>query len=82
MALTLHVNVERLIEWRKRLKAADKTAGYTDMMVMVAARALRDHPIINSRLEGANIRLLDDINIGVAVDADKGTDRARHPQRQ
>lgn len=72
VALTLHTNVEKLIEWRNRLKKEDKTVSYNDMIVMIAARALAEHPIINSRLEEKKIALLNDINIGVAVDTVRG----------
>lgn len=39
----------------------------TDILVKVVARALKEHPIINSRIEGDQIRLLGEINVGVAI---------------
>lgn len=72
VALTLHADVERLIEWRSKLKKAGKAVGYNDIIVLIAARALKEQPIINSRLSSDEIELLGSINIGVAVDTDKG----------
>ena len=72
VALTLHANVENLITWRNKLKKAGKVVSYNDMMVMIAAKALKEQPIINSRLNGTTIELLQHIHIGVAVDTEKG----------
>lgn len=72
VALTLHANVERLIEWRNKLKKAGKTVSYTDILVMITAKALKEQPIINSRLAGSEIQLLQDIHVGVAVDTERG----------
>lgn len=45
---------------------------YTDIMVMAVAKTLKDHPIINSSLIGDEIKLWQDINIGVAVALEAG----------
>ena len=45
---------------------------YTHAIVKAAALALAEHPRLNSTLEGATIRLLDEINVGVAVALDEG----------
>lgn len=44
----------------------------TDLLVKVVATVLRQHPLMNSRIEGADICLLDEINIGVAIALDEG----------
>jgi pyruvate dehydrogenase E2 component (dihydrolipoamide acetyltransferase) len=44
----------------------------TDILVKVVASGLRDHPIMNSRIEGDQILLLEDINIGVAIALEDG----------
>ncbi|PIV24144.1 MAG: hypothetical protein COZ69_00650 [Deltaproteobacteria bacterium CG_4_8_14_3_um_filter_45_9] len=44
----------------------------TDLLVRMVASALKDHPIINSRIEGDQIHLLDEINIGVAIAIENG----------
>jgi len=45
---------------------------YTDILVAIVARALREYPYMNVRLEGEEIRVLPYINIGVAVDTERG----------
>lgn len=61
---------------RKRLLAREESLGfhvtYTDIVVMAAARALRDVPILNSSVVGEEIKVWDDVNIGVAVALDHG----------
>nr|MBC7245958.1 2-oxo acid dehydrogenase subunit E2 [Chloroflexota bacterium] len=57
------------------MSAAEKArygASYTALLVHVVARVLRKHPLLNSTLQGDQIVLLDDINIGVAVATDEG----------
>jgi pyruvate dehydrogenase E2 component (dihydrolipoamide acetyltransferase) len=75
VTLITESDATRLVEWRTRIKeqqAMDPVPSYTDMVVMLAARALREHPYMNARLEGQAIRLLGPINIGLAVDAERG----------
>ncbi len=45
---------------------------YTHLIVKAAAQALRIHPIINSVLVDGEIRILEDINIAVAVSMEDG----------
>ncbi len=62
------VNASRLVGWReawKRRFAEDVT--YTDLLVMLVAAALRQHHRVNSTWDHGTIRILPDINIGVAV---------------
>ena len=72
VALTLHAEVGKLTAWREGLKENDLQVGYTEMMVMIVARALREHPIMNSKLVGDEIHLVGEVNVGVAVDTDRG----------
>lgn len=66
------VDATELIKFRKALVDDEKRLGvritYTDIMVMVVARTLKMHPIVNSSLVGEEIKVWDTINIGVAVD--------------
>lgn len=45
---------------------------YTAILVAIVAKALKEHFIINSTLEGDNIRVFEDINIGIAVTTERG----------
>lgn len=45
---------------------------FTDMVVKAAARAILDHPIINASLQGNEIRISGEVNVGVAVALEVG----------
>ena len=77
VTLTTQVDATRLVEVRTRLKDATAEAlgfaiGYNDLLIAACGRALREHPHLNSRLEGDQIRLLEDVHVGLAVDTDRG----------
>jgi pyruvate dehydrogenase E2 component (dihydrolipoamide acetyltransferase) len=77
VTLTTEVDATRLVEARTQLKEAlgdtlGFAIGYNDLLIAICARALREHPNVNCRLEGDQIRLLDEVHIGLAVDTDRG----------
>jgi pyruvate dehydrogenase E2 component (dihydrolipoamide acetyltransferase) len=43
-----------------------------DIFIKTVADTIRDHPLLNARLQGDNIEVLSNINIGLAVALDKG----------
>ena len=45
---------------------------FTDLIVKAAARAILDHQIVNSSLQGNEIRIAGEVNIGVAVSIEGG----------
>jgi pyruvate dehydrogenase E2 component (dihydrolipoamide acetyltransferase) len=71
-ALLLRADVTELQQWRERLKNEGNQVGFNDLFVFITARALREFPEMNSRMEGEEIHLLEDINIGVAIDTERG----------
>lgn len=69
--------VDALVELREELlRSLEEKIGlritYTDILVKIVAMLLREHPYLNAVLEEGRIRLLEDINIGVAVALDHG----------
>lgn len=82
VTLTTEADATALVSLREQLKAslADTlgfNVGYNDLLILLVARALREYPYINARLErnadGSEvIRHLQDINIGLAVDTERG----------
>ena len=60
--LALHEQLREEVERRVRQRLT-----LTDILVKVIASALKEHPIINSRIEGDQIHLIEEINIGVAI---------------
>jgi len=45
---------------------------YTSIIVKAAASALREHKIVNSTIEDQEIKILKNVNVGVAVDIQEG----------
>jgi len=65
------VDATELIKLRETLVAQQEAIGvritYADIFVMIVAKALKQNPIFNASVVGDEIRMWDDINIGVAV---------------
>jgi pyruvate dehydrogenase E2 component (dihydrolipoyllysine-residue acetyltransferase) len=61
---------------RRRMAAWEREFGVrislTDMLTFAVARALREFPDLNARLEGQEIKVLEDIHLGVAVATPEG----------
>ena len=66
-SLTLLEKMREEVEKRGKVRLT-----LTDILVKVVASGLKDHPIIYSRIEGDQILLLEDINIGVAIALEDG----------
>ena len=57
---------------RQRLAARDVGVSYNDLLIFILGRALREHPRLNASLDGEQIKLWRRIDIGLAVDTDRG----------
>ena len=78
-AVTLQSEVEAtaFVELRTQLKSAlaDElgfNVGYNDLLAKIVARCLVELPFMNVRLEEGGIRHLDHVNVGLAVDTERG----------
>jgi pyruvate dehydrogenase E2 component (dihydrolipoamide acetyltransferase) len=67
------------VKFRTRLKAEKSEAwgfkpGYNDLIGLIAAKSLKEFPYMNARLskDGSQIEYLDDVNLGFAVDTERG----------
>jgi pyruvate dehydrogenase E2 component (dihydrolipoamide acetyltransferase) len=77
VTVTTEVDMSEVVRLRERFLPELETkigvrVSYTDILVKVLAVALREHPVFNSRLDGDLIRLIEEINIGVAVEVEEG----------
>lgn len=65
------IDMTEIIKHRNAFVAREEAIGirisYTDILVLAIARALKDHPGINASLIENEIKIWEDINIGVAV---------------
>ncbi len=77
VTLMTEVDATELVAMRERLKARVSeewgfTPGYNDLLARIVARALRKFPYMNARLAPDAIELLAHVNLGMAVDTERG----------
>ena len=77
VTLTTEVDATELVRLRTLLKEQLEPSlgfaiSYTDILVAVVARALGEYPYMNVRLTDEGIQALPTINVGVAVDTERG----------
>jgi len=70
------IDMTEVTKLRNALLEQEETLGaritYTDIFIVFIVKALKEHPIINSSLIEDEIKIWEDINIGVAVALEKG----------
>lgn len=75
LTLMREVDATALVELRRQLnahRAPEAQLAFNDFLIFFAARALRQHPALNARLEGEVIRQITTVNVGLAVDHARG----------
>jgi pyruvate dehydrogenase E2 component (dihydrolipoamide acetyltransferase) len=73
VTLVTRADVTELAAFRAKMNAGGgPKVSYTDFIVRAAAAALREHPLVNSVIEGDRIVLRSEINIGLAVALEGG----------
>ncbi|MFC1919754.1 dihydrolipoamide acetyltransferase family protein [Chloroflexota bacterium] len=70
------IDMFEMVKLREGLLARESELGtkitYTDLIVYTVAKALKEHPLVNSSIIDGEIKVWDDINIGVAVALENG----------
>lgn len=73
VTITMDARMEAVLEQRKDLHSrTGEEISITAYVVRAAAKALEDHQMINSSLEGDELRVYGDINIAVAINTSDG----------
>lgn len=72
VTLTTEADATALVALRHQLATDGVNVSYNDLFLVVLAKALAEHPRLNASLAGDTINLWPQINIGVAVDTDRG----------
>lgn len=74
VTLTTRADATALVKFRAAAKARSPSAvlSYNDVLMKLAAEALREHPALNARWDANGIVQPDTVNIGLAVDTDDG----------
>ncbi|MCC6484964.1 MAG: 2-oxo acid dehydrogenase subunit E2 [Armatimonadetes bacterium] len=72
VTLTMGVDMSEVVRLRDQIKPLyaqryGVKLSFTDIVVKAAARALEDHPMLNSSLEGNQIRVHDAVNVSIAI---------------
>jgi pyruvate dehydrogenase E2 component (dihydrolipoamide acetyltransferase) len=68
----MKVDMSEVIRVREKLKAEGIKFSFTDILVKVVSKALKDFPILNSSLTGEGILIKDYVNMGIAVAVENG----------
>lgn len=77
LTLNSSANVSALLKARKQLKTSPAESGLqnitiTDLLAYIVARALPEYPYMNAHHLGERIFEYEDVNLGLAVDTEKG----------
>jgi pyruvate dehydrogenase E2 component (dihydrolipoamide acetyltransferase) len=77
VTLSTQAEATQLVRVRDQLSRAERDAGrpavpYDAIIAKIVARALRDHPILNSAVDGEEIVIFDEVNIAIAVSVEDG----------
>jgi pyruvate dehydrogenase E2 component (dihydrolipoamide acetyltransferase) len=79
VTLVTEVDATELVSLREQLKARFTepwgfAPGYNDLLALIVANALRQHPYMNARMsaDGESIEYVKPINMGMAVDTERG----------
>ncbi len=77
VTLFMEVDATEFVAARNRLKAAVEkewgfAPGYNDLLAKIVALALRKFPALNARLAPDAIEMLSHVNLGMAVDTERG----------
>jgi pyruvate dehydrogenase E2 component (dihydrolipoamide acetyltransferase) len=83
-AFTATVDMSNAMAWRKRVnEISDVKVGFNEMMAKACARAIQEYPMMNAQLaaDGTEIYVMEDINVGIAVDECSGQRTCRTGKR-
>ncbi|RPI87398.1 MAG: 2-oxo acid dehydrogenase subunit E2, partial [Chloroflexi bacterium] len=73
VTLTTEADATSLVEMRKQIQEEwGVKVSYNAFLVKLAAKALKEFPYMNSQLTPAGIKIQPEINIGLAVDTERG----------
>ena len=72
LTLFMDADLDAVVADRARRKEAGAAPSYTDYVVAAAARALGQHPLVNSQITDGGVALLPTAHVGMAVALDDG----------
>ena len=72
VTLTAEADATTLVQLRERLIADGIPVSYNDLLLCALGKALRQHPRLNASLDGDRINVWPQVDVGLAVDAERG----------
>ncbi|MDX2378140.1 MAG: dihydrolipoamide acetyltransferase family protein [Acidimicrobiia bacterium] len=72
LTLTMEADLDAVVADREARKSEGPPPTYTDYIIAAVARALGDHPIVNSQITDDGVALLPNAHVGMAVALDGG----------
>jgi pyruvate dehydrogenase E2 component (dihydrolipoamide acetyltransferase) len=77
VTMLMDVDATALVDLREKIKAEVENVwgfapGYNDLLARICALTMSQFPYMNARLNGEVIEQIAEINVGIAVDAEKG----------
>ncbi len=72
LTLFMDADLDAVVAHREQRKANGAAPSYTDYIIAATARALREHPIVNSQITDDGVALLPHVHVGMAVALDNG----------
>ncbi len=89
VTLVMEVDATEFVHMRARLKALVAEAwgfapGYNDLLAFIVARTLPHYPYMNARITADAIEILAHVNLGIAVDTERGllVPNIKHAERK
>jgi pyruvate dehydrogenase E2 component (dihydrolipoamide acetyltransferase) len=65
--LMMDVDVSKIVDIHNKLSVS-----YTAILVVATSKALSEHPMVNSTLEGSQIEIFENVNVGLAMNTQNG----------
>ncbi len=72
LTLFMDADLDAVVADREQRKATGAAPSFTDYIIAAAARALVDHPVVNSQITDEGLALLPHVHVGMAVALDNG----------
>ena len=72
LTLFMDADLDAVVADRERRKESGAAPSYTDYVIAAAARALGQHPLVNSQITDDGVALLPTAHVGMAVALDEG----------
>ena len=72
LTLFMDADLDAVVADRERRKADGTAPSYTDYIIAATARALVEHPVVNSQITDEGLALLPHVHVGMAVALDNG----------